>query len=99
MRGGRKVLRLKTAGTYAYASYWYAGDPTLINRVPATNIQVLKDEQGNMMDTAEVVVRCLQSPPHQTADPVLHRINLLRPLPLPLYGNNGEVRSRMGASP
>jgi sulfur-oxidizing protein SoxB len=89
---------LNVAGTYTYASYWYAGDPTLINRVPATNIQVLKDEQGNVMDATEVVARYLQTLQNQTADPVLHRINLLRPLPLPLYGN-GEVQPLMGVSP
>ena len=35
--GGAPLL---PANTYSYASYWYSADPGLINRVPASNIEV-----------------------------------------------------------
>lgn len=89
---------LDVAANYTYASYWYESDPTLINRVPATDITVLTNPDGSPMDGVEVVVNYLQSLPNQTADPVLNRINLLQPLPLPKFGNP-EVQPLRGATP
>ncbi|MBI3545843.1 MAG: bifunctional metallophosphatase/5'-nucleotidase [Gammaproteobacteria bacterium] len=77
---------LNLTGSYSYASYWYATDPAMINAIPAGNITLLKDSNGQTLDATEVVVRYLQSLPGQTANPTLNRISLLKPLPSPQYG-------------
>jgi 2',3'-cyclic-nucleotide 2'-phosphodiesterase (5'-nucleotidase family) len=87
---------LDLKATYSYASYYFDRDPKLINVVPATDISVLKDEQGNPLDGVEVVVRYLQSLPDRTASPELNRIRLLKPLPKPQFGNP-EVQPLRGA--
>ena len=89
---------LNLTANYSYASYWYATSPTTINTVAATNIQVLKDEQGQVLDGTEIVVRYLQSLPNQTVTPELNRIHLLRPLPVPVFGNP-EIQPLRGATP
>lgn len=73
--------------TYTYASYHYANDPDLINVVPVKNVQVLKDEQGQVLDGVEVVVRYLDSLPNKTANPELNRIKLKQPLPKAISGS------------
>lgn len=65
---------------YTYASYYYKRDPELINVLPASNIEVVKDENGVPLDGVEVVVQYLQSLPNKTANPELNRIKLLAPL-------------------
>ena len=99
---------LNLAGNYTYASYWYAGDPCLINVVAIpgctatgsvpSNITILKDDAGNPMDGTEVVVKYLQSLPGQLANPVQNRTTLLQPLPAAKFGN-AEVQPLKGASP
>ena len=81
---------------YTYASYYYKRDPDLINVIPATNIEVVKDEKGNPLDAVEVVVRYLQSLPGKTANPELNRIKLLMPLP-PTCMGSPEVQPWRGA--
>jgi 2',3'-cyclic-nucleotide 2'-phosphodiesterase (5'-nucleotidase family) len=96
-----------TSGTtYSYASYWYATDPGLINRVPATNIQVaVRDPDPahlgkakfvpiadigtyQQMDGTEVVAQYLQDNLGGTlATLATPRVNLLAPLPPPVFGN------------
>ena len=95
-------------GNYSYASYWYSGDPCLINVVPIpgcvatagvpSNITILRDDDGGPMDGTEVVVKYLQSLPNMTADTQLNRIRLLTPLPAPKFGNP-EVQPLRGATP
>jgi sulfur-oxidizing protein SoxB len=87
---------LDVKATYSYASYYFDRDPKLINVVPATDISVLKDEQGNPLDGVEVVVRYLQSLPDRTANPDLNRIRIVKPLPGPQFGNP-EVQPLRGA--
>ena len=87
---------LDVKATYSYASYYYSGDPKLINVVPATDISVLRDEQGNVLDGVEVVVRYLQSQPERTVNPGLNRIRLVKPLPKPQFGNP-EIQPLRGA--
>lgn len=82
--------------TYSYASYHYANDPDLINVVPVKNVQVLKDENGQVLDGVEVVVRYLKSLPGQTATPELNRIRLKQPLPKAISGSP-EVQPWRGA--
>lgn len=81
---------------YTYASYHYKRDPDLINVIPATNVEVLKDEKGNPLDGVEVVVRYLQSLPDKTANPELNRIKLLAPLS-PYRTGNPEIQPWRGA--
>ena len=81
---------------YTYASYHYTRDPNLINVLPATNIEVVKDEKGNPLDGVEVVVRYLQSLPGKTANPELNRIKLLVPLP-PARNGSPEIQPWRGA--
>jgi len=92
--GAPEPLDVKAA--YSYASYYYASDAKLINVVPAENISVLKDEQGNPLDGVEVVVRYLESLPGRTVSPELNRIRLLKPLPKAQFGNP-EVQPLRGA--
>ena len=88
---------LDLKATYSYASYYYAGDPKLINIVPAADISVLKDEQGNALDGVEVVVRYLQSLPGTTVNTGLNRIRLAKPLPMAQFGNP-EIQPLRGAT-
>ncbi len=63
--------------SYTYASYFYASDPTLVNRTPATNITVVTDIDGvTLLDGTEVVARYLQLLPNQTVT-----ADVLGPLP------------------
>lgn len=87
---------------YSAAGYWYQDDPGTINNCGACSgeggqITVVKDENGNYLDATEIVVRYLESLPNRTANPELHRINILRPLPAPIYGNN-ELQPLQGAA-
>jgi 2',3'-cyclic-nucleotide 2'-phosphodiesterase (5'-nucleotidase family) len=87
---------LDVKASYSYASYYFSGDPKLINVVPAADISVLKDEHGSVLDGVEVVVRYLQSLPGRTANPGLNRIRLVKPLPKPRFGNP-EIQPLAGA--
>ena len=64
--------------------------------LPKGTITVVKDEQGNPLDISEIVVRYLKTLPNMTADPKGHRINLLEPLPPPVF-NNPEIQPLGGA--
>ena len=75
---------------FSAAGYWFADDPTTINNCGACSgvggaIEVVKDAAGNPLDSTEIVVNYLQTLPGMTANPTLHRINILRPLPPPLF--------------
>ncbi|MBT9567953.1 MAG: 5'-nucleotidase C-terminal domain-containing protein [Thiobacillus sp.] len=104
---GGAPLKIKnpdgTNATYTYASYWYNTDPTLVNRVGATNIRVAVRDPATgkakfvpvaeiggyeQMDGTEIVAQYLQDNlggKVQNLD--INRINLLAPLPAPVYGN------------
>ncbi len=73
------------------AGYWYADDPGTINNCGACTAGVitpLVDSSGNAIDTTEIVVNYLATLPNNYANPSLHRITILKPLPSPLYGFN-----------
>jgi 2',3'-cyclic-nucleotide 2'-phosphodiesterase (5'-nucleotidase family) len=94
---------LDPEAVYSYAGYWYADDPDDINgcecpKVPGTFIRLSRGESGEILDATDIVVRYLDSLPNRTADPQLHRIRLLRPLPKPLYGFP-ELQPLHGAKP
>lgn len=98
---------LDPQAAYTYASYWYAGDPCLINVVPVpnctatdgapSNITVLKDADGSPLDGTEVVVKYLESLSGKTANPALNRIRILKPLPAANFGNP-EVQPLRGVA-
>ena len=73
--------------SYTYASYYYAAEPSLINAIPATDIDVLKDESGAPLDGVEVVVRYLATRTGKRVDPGPPRLSLVRPLPRAKFGN------------
>jgi 2',3'-cyclic-nucleotide 2'-phosphodiesterase (5'-nucleotidase family) len=94
---------LDPEAVYAYAGYWYADDPDDINgcecpKVPGTFIRLVRGENGEILDATEVVARYLQSLPDRAANPQLHRIRLLKPLPRALYGFP-ELQPLHGAKP
>jgi 2',3'-cyclic-nucleotide 2'-phosphodiesterase (5'-nucleotidase family) len=90
------VAPLDTNATYTYASHYYATAPNVINLLPAQNITILRDENGEPLDATEVVARYLQRQPNATVSPQVGRIQLLRPLPQPRFGNL-EVQPLAGA--
>jgi 2',3'-cyclic-nucleotide 2'-phosphodiesterase (5'-nucleotidase family) len=81
---------------YTYASYWYAINPGQINVINASNITVLKDDNGEPLDGAEVVVKYLASQPNKTVSPLLNRTTLTSPLPPYRFGFP-EVQPLRGA--
>jgi sulfur-oxidizing protein SoxB len=107
---GFRVSNIRVSGkpldpeaVYSYAGYWYADDPDDINgcecpKVPGTFIRLVRGETGEILDATDVVARYLESLPDKTADPQLHRIRLLRPLPKSLYGFP-EMQPLRGAKP
>ena len=96
---------------YSYASYWFAADPGLINRVPAQGILVaIRGTDGkatfvtpslitpdNAMDGTEVVSQYLSDVLGGTLTSLGgSRVNLLQPLPAPAFINL-EVQPVKGA--
>lgn len=73
--------------SYRYASFYFRHEPEKINGLDAKRIQIVVDENNDPIDATEVVARHLADLPHQTAEPDLNRITLLRPLPKPRYDN------------
>lgn len=73
---------------YTVAGYWYVDDSNKINRTPALQIRVLKDQGGSTLDATDIVAFYLQALPDKTVDPELKRIHLLKPLPKPISHNH-----------
>jgi sulfur-oxidizing protein SoxB len=86
-RASRGFKPLDPAASYTYASYYYARDPDLINTVPASDVTVLKDKNGQALDGVEVVVRYLAGLPNKTTAPRAGRLKLLKPLPVASFGS------------
>jgi S-sulfosulfanyl-L-cysteine sulfohydrolase len=87
-RASRGFKPLDPAASYTYASYYYARDPDLINTVPASDVTVLKDKNGQALDGVEVVVRYLAGLPNKTTAPRAGRLKLLKPLPVASFGSD-----------
>lgn len=80
---------LDLSASYTVAGFYYDLIPGQINRVPAKNVTVLKDEDGRLLDGTDVVKRYIESLPMRrvTTDNLrLNRIRLLNPLPKPEHG-------------
>jgi 2',3'-cyclic-nucleotide 2'-phosphodiesterase (5'-nucleotidase family) len=86
---------LNPTAIYTHASYNFAREPLLINKIPANNIQVIRGPDGNPIDATEVVAEYLKT---HIANPELNRIRILRPLPPPRY-RNPEVQPLWGCAP
>ncbi|MFZ0788273.1 MAG: 5'-nucleotidase C-terminal domain-containing protein [Chromatiaceae bacterium] len=109
---GGESLVTTPGTTYSYASYWYDTDPNLINRVPATGIEVAVRDPATQkalfvpvadiggyaqMDGTEVVAEYLQDHLGGSLNTLeTNRVNLLVPLPPPVFGNP-EVQPLRGA--
>lgn len=80
---------LDVTASYTVAGFYYDQVPTLINRVPAKDIVVLKDKDGSILDGTDVVKNYIESLDDRTvtADNLqLNRIRLLNPLPPEEHG-------------
>lgn len=100
---GNRVRNLKVGGEaidmekyYTVGGYWYLDIPTKINRQKALDIKVLKDKDGGILDATEIVAWYFRSLPDHTANPMLNRITLLKPLPKRI-GPNKEIQPLAGA--
>lgn len=97
-------LRIKRAATgvwepldptasYTFAGYWYAQDPQVVGGIRTTQpVSVVKGASGETLDGTQVVVNYLKT---EIANPELGRVNLLSPLPPPVYGNP-EIQPLLG---
>lgn len=87
LRIGAEPVQMETG--YSVAGFWYPEIPTLINRLPATDVVVVKDKDGSVLDATDVVARYLESLPGKTVTREglqLDRIRLLNPLPAAVHG-------------
>lgn len=93
---GNRVSNIRVNGqpmdpnaSYTVAGFYYDLVPTLINRIPAKNISVLKDKDGSILDGTDVVKRYVESLPDKTVTPdnlKLNRLRLTSPLPKSALG-------------
>ncbi|MDH4273683.1 MAG: 5'-nucleotidase C-terminal domain-containing protein [Gammaproteobacteria bacterium] len=81
---------------YQVAGYWYIDDANKINRTTATNIRVLKDQNGSALDATDIVAFYLQTLPDKTVNPALNRVRLMKPLPKAITRNR-ELQPWRGA--
>jgi S-sulfosulfanyl-L-cysteine sulfohydrolase len=97
-RATKSFKPLDPAASYTYASYYYARDPDLINTVPATDVTVLKDKNGQALDGVDVLVRYIAGLPNKTTAPRAGRLKLIKPLPVARFGSE-EIQPWRGAVP
>ncbi len=79
--------------TYSVAGYNYATEPNKINKLPAKNVRHL-GENGQPIEATQLLVNYLS---RHAADPQTGRINILQPLPPPVWGNK-EIQPLHGTS-
>jgi sulfur-oxidizing protein SoxB len=99
---GLRVSNLRVGGDrmdleklYRVAGYWYLDMPDRINRQLAYDINVLRDEDGAVVDATDIVAWYLRALPNHTADTPINRVRLLNPLP-PRIGVNPEIQPWKG---
>jgi sulfur-oxidizing protein SoxB len=97
-RATKSFKPLDPAASYTYASYYYERDPDLINTVPATDVTVLKDKDGQALDGVDVLVRYIAGLPNKTTAPRAGRLKLIKPLPVARFGSE-EIQPWRGAVP
>jgi S-sulfosulfanyl-L-cysteine sulfohydrolase len=75
--------------SYTVAGFWYKEIPALINRLPASQVVVLKDKDGTPLDGTDVVKMYFETLPDNTVSEErlqLDRIRLVHPLPAARHG-------------
>lgn len=87
--------RADPARMYQVAGYWYLDVSNKINGVSARNIRVLRDAYGGIVDATEVVAYYLRSLPSKTVKPIVSRVHLRSPLPMPI-GTSREIQPLRG---
>ena len=86
---------LDLSANYTFAGYWYEQDPQVVGGIRTTEpVTVVKGPNGETLDGTQVVVNYLKS---NVANPELGRVNLLFPLPPPVYGNP-EIQPLLGVT-
>lgn len=76
---------LDLAANYTYAGYWFEQAPTLVNGITGSSVTPIKGPSGEKLDITQVVANYVKNV--GTIYPEIHRVNLLYPLPPPVYGN------------
>jgi sulfur-oxidizing protein SoxB len=79
--------------TFTVAGYNYATEPNKINKLPAQNVRQL-GENGQAIEATQMLINYLSRYP---ADPQTGRINILQPMPPPVWGNK-ELQPLHGVS-
>lgn len=84
---------LDTSASYTFAGYWFAQDPQVVGGISTGGaVTVVQGPSGETLDGTQVVSNYLAG---NVADPELGRVNLLFPLPPPVYGNP-EIQPLLG---
>jgi sulfur-oxidizing protein SoxB len=84
---------LNLQATYTFTGYWYAQAPQVVGGISTTGVvTVVKDSSGEALDGTKVVSNYLKT---HVANPEQNRVNLLFPLPPPVYGNR-EIQPLLG---
>jgi sulfur-oxidizing protein SoxB len=84
---------LNTSASYTFAGYWFAQDPQVVGGISTGGVvTVVKGPGGETLDGTKVVSNYLAG---NVANPELGRVNLLFPLPPPVYGNP-EIQPLLG---
>ena len=87
---------LDLAADYTWAGYWYEQDPQMVGGIRTDGpVTVVQGPAGETLDGTVVVSNYLAT---QVANPELGRVNLLAPLPPPVYGNP-EIQPLLGVPP
>lgn len=87
---------LDPAASYSFAGFWYASAPRTVGGIEAAAAAVpLRGPGGAVLDATELVVEFLRDHEARAEEP---RVDLLRPLPLPVTANS-ERQPLRGAEP
>lgn len=74
--------------SYQFAGYWYAQNPNDVGGIRVTTPPTpVRGPNGETLDATDLVVDYLRT---HIANPELNRVNLLYPLPAPVYRNREE---------
>jgi 2',3'-cyclic-nucleotide 2'-phosphodiesterase (5'-nucleotidase family) len=95
-RGGKAWRPLDQKADYTYASYYYTRDPDLINAMPAKDISIVKNANGDDLDAVAAVIQYLAHLPNRTTTPEPGRLKLLKPIPAASFGSP-EIQPWRGA--
>jgi sulfur-oxidizing protein SoxB len=84
---------LNTTANYTFAGYWFAQDPQVVGGITTGGaVTVVQGAGGETLDGTQVVANYLAG---NVANPEPGRVNLLFPLPAPVYGNP-EIQPLLG---